>query len=77
MAQVPKYPFRVITTKHLGDRLTTEQKNYETLPAAMSWRDIVLGKARVKKVEIVMVIDESTPSHRDPLELVRAAVNDH
>lgn len=69
MARIPKYPFRVLVTMLAGGRgengplLRQEWHNYETLPGAYGYREIALRKRATKKVEIVLVIDESTPSH--------------
>jgi hypothetical protein len=65
MARVPKYPYRVLVSKRLGANLTLESHNYETLPGAWAYRNIALGQNRTARVEIVAVLDESTPSHRD------------
>lgn len=64
MARVPLYAYRVIVSKRLGDKLTIESHNYETLPGAWAYRDIALSQSRTTKVEIVVVLDESTPTHR-------------
>src|SRR5262252_7679297 len=64
MARVPKYCYRVLTTKRLGTQQTLESHNFETLPGAIAFREIALGKERTVRVEVVMVLDESTPSHR-------------
>lgn len=63
MARIPKYPYRVVTTIRMGEQLRSECHNYETLIAAMSYRDIALHKQFTRKVEILCVLDESTPSH--------------
>jgi hypothetical protein len=65
MAMIPKYAYRVIVSKKLGESLTLESHNYETLPGAWAFREIALGQQRTCKVEVVAVLDVSTPSHRD------------
>lgn len=63
MARVPRYPYRVIVAKRIGDALQLEQYNEENLIGAMVRRTAELTKARVTRVEICMVLDESTPAH--------------
>lgn len=68
MARVPAYPYRTITTVMNGPSGTqqrVEQHNYTNLPGAWAARDIALRKRNTKKVEVVMVLDESTPGHAD------------
>lgn len=67
MARVPALPYRVIVTRNpVGDRMPQiENHNYPDLPGAMTYRDIALRKMTTRKVEVVMVLDESTPAHRD------------
>jgi hypothetical protein len=63
VARVPKYPFRVVMHYKLGDRLVREQHNYENLAGAIAFREIALRKPRTVKIEVMVVLDESTPSH--------------
>jgi len=65
MARVPKYAYRVIVSKRLGTNLTSESHNYETLPGAFAFRAIALNQQRTTRVEVLAVLDESTPAHRD------------
>jgi len=65
MAMIPKYAYRVIVSKKLGESLNLETHNFETLPGAFGYREIALGQQRTCKVEVVAVLDVSTPSHRD------------
>jgi hypothetical protein len=58
---IPKYAYRVYVLTRNGGDLHSENHNYETLSAAVDFRDIALRKPRTKKVEIVCVLDESTP----------------
>ena len=62
MALVPKCPFRVNLYSRLGDHLRIEHHNYETLRGAMSYRDALLTRPRTTRVEVLMVLDESTPT---------------
>lgn len=66
MARVPAYPYRVIVTKRpagLGGNLQFETHNYASLPGAWAYRDIALRRPNTRKVEVLMVLDESTPDH--------------
>ena len=69
MARVPSLPFRVIVSKRTGigtaAGLSFETHDYPDLPGAWSYRDTALRRPNTRKVEIVMVLDESTPDHRD------------
>ena len=66
MARIPAYPYRVIVTRtNGGAQQHIETHNYANLPGAWAFRDIALRKQNTKRVETVMVIDESTPSQRD------------
>jgi len=68
MALVPKCPFRVNLYSRLGDHLRIEHHNYETLRGAMSYRDALLTRPRTTRVEVLMVLDESTPTHKEPAD---------
>lgn len=67
MARVPKFAFRVVAfvkTHNIDGRgVRQEQHNYETLPGAWAYRTIALAKPLTQRVEVLMVIDESTPTH--------------
>jgi hypothetical protein len=63
MARVPKYAFRVVLMAVAAEGTRQENHNFETLVAAMTARDMYLRQRRTKKVELWMVLDESTPSH--------------
>lgn len=65
MARVPKYAYRVNVWRKLGTSVTLESHNYETLPGAWAYREIALGAQRTTRVEVMAVLDESTPYHRD------------
>lgn len=66
MARVPSLPYRTIVTKKAVNGIPQfEQHNYESLPGAWAYRDTALRRPNTKKVEIVMVLDESTPGHPD------------
>ena len=68
MALVPKCPFSVNLYSRLGDHLRIEHHNYETLRGAMSYRDALLTRPRTTRVEVLMVLDESTPTHKEPAD---------
>lgn len=76
MARVPSHPFRVIVHKSNGNGSlipNAEQHNYTSLPGAIAYRDIALCRPNTRKVEVVMVLDESTPTHREePAGHIRA-----
>lgn len=63
MARIPTYPFRVIATFKVGERQIVETHNYPNLPGAWAYREIALRKHNCRRVEVVVVIDEATPSH--------------
>lgn len=65
MSRVPSCPFRCIVTRQIANgEQKTEQHNHATLVEAWADREVRLQKTSTKKVEVVMVIDESTPAHR-------------
>lgn len=78
MSRVPAYPFRCIVTRKLRDLSgiacqTIEQHNYATLAGAWDYRNIMLARSDTYKVEIIMVIDESTPTHhRNETQAIRS-----
>lgn len=65
MSRIPSFPFRcVITRKPVGDNQPAiETHNYSNLAGAIAYRDIALRKQSTKRVEVVAVLDESTPGH--------------
>jgi hypothetical protein len=66
MSRVPTYPFRVVVTKMVGtNQQLIENHNYTSLAGAIAYREIALRKRMTKRVEVLMVLDESTPSHKD------------
>lgn len=67
MSRIPSYPFRVIVIKKsVGNAPPqTETHNYAGLAGAITYRDTALRRPNTKRVEIHVVIDESTPSYRD------------
>lgn len=68
MSRIPSYPYRcVVHRKPLspGSYPVPENHNYVNLAGAIAYRDIALRKQSTRKVEILMVMDESTPSHRE------------
>lgn len=67
MPRVPT-PFRVVVTTRVGSdgsRQIIESHNYASLAGAITYRDIALKKRNTRRVEVLMVLDESTPSHRE------------
>lgn len=61
----PKAAFRVIVYVRAGERQHLESHNYDNLAGAIAYRNIALTKRWTRKVEVTMVIDESSPSHPD------------
>lgn len=58
---IPKYPFAVEVTYHLGgDRMERRIKNYETLDGAHSYSSFMLRKGPVKRVRVMVVIDDTS-----------------
>lgn len=71
MARIPPHPYRVVVHKKSvngGTQPPLEQHNYETLPGAIAYRGIALRRPNTRKVEIMLVIDESTPDQQDEPE---------
>jgi hypothetical protein len=65
MSRIPSYPFRVVVYRELaGGNQQTEQHNHSTLPGAYEKRDVELSKKTTRKVELLFVLDETTPAHR-------------
>jgi hypothetical protein len=62
-SMVPKYCYRVVVTSRNGLRLLQQSRNYETLPGAMAFREIKLGKPMVTRVEVLAVLDEAVRSN--------------
>jgi hypothetical protein len=65
MARVPALPYRVTVTVKVGTGIRIENHNSPDLPGAWAARDIALRKPHTKKVEVTIILDESTPDHRD------------
>ena len=63
MARVPKYAFRVLVYLRIGEHVRMESHNYENLIGAMVYRDIAIRKPHTRKVEILAVLDESSPAY--------------
>lgn len=61
----PKAAFRVIVYIRAGERQWMESHNYDNLAGAMAYRNIALCKKFTRKVETLMVLDESSPNHKD------------
>ena len=81
MSRIPSFPFRVMVTKKPMHGSTVlppiENHNYESLAGAISYRDTALCRPNTRKVEVVMVLDETTPStnRSNGNGLLAAAVN--
>ena len=68
MARIPALPYRVVVHKKpmsSGALPPVEQHNYSSLPGATSYRDTALRRPNTKRVEVILVLDESTPDHRE------------
>lgn len=69
MSRIPSFPYRcVVYRKPLAGgsaRPVPENHNYTNLAGAIAYREIALRKGSTHKVEIIMVMDESTPSQRE------------
>lgn len=65
MSRIPNFPFRCIVTKKAVGTAQPQQENhnYTNFAGAVAYREIALRKQNTKKVEIVMVMDETTPAH--------------
>lgn len=65
MSRIPFYPFRTVVIKRpVGEgQPQVENHNYQNLAGAIAYRDIALRRPNTKRVEVVMVLDESTPGH--------------
>ena len=60
MSRIPLYAYRVVVHVELaGGNRRQEQHNYSSLAGAVAYREIALRKRHTKKVEILMVIDET------------------
>lgn len=66
MSRIPSYPFRcVVYRKPIvgGSYPPAENHNYANLAGAIAYREIALRKGTTRKVEIVVIMDESSPAH--------------
>jgi hypothetical protein len=80
MSRIPNFPFRVLVTKRPMAGSTqlppVENHNYENMAGAIAYRDVALRRPNTKLVQIVMVLDETSPSNhfdRDGLPINLAA----
>lgn len=66
MSRIPSHPFRVVVNRKrvAGIEQPAEWHNYTTLAGAIAYRDIVLRKPSTHKVSVFVVIDETTPEHK-------------
>lgn len=85
MARIPDLPYRVVVHVEVAKGKPWQQHNhnYATLPGATAFREIALNKPLTRKVEVVMVLDVSTPTHRHDTtpgkdrETIRAQRSEH
>ena len=84
MSRIPNFPFRVLVTKKPMAGSTqlppVENHNYGELAGAIAYRDTALRRPNTKMVEVVFVLDQTTPmNHRDRAsvgdDLLTAAIN--
>lgn len=76
-SRVPALPYRVVVTVRVGTGIRVENHNYPDLPGAWAYRDTALRKPQTKKVELSLIIDESTPTHRDSAVVAFNGHKDH
>lgn len=73
MSRIPTFPFRVLVHKKAmgsGQLPPVEIHNYTSFAGAVTYRTIALRRPNTRLVEIVMVIDETTPaSYREDEEV--------
>lgn len=61
MSRIPLYAYRVVVHVEIaGGKRRQEQHNYNTFAGAVAYREIALRKRFTRKVEVLMVIDETT-----------------
>jgi hypothetical protein len=67
MSRIPSLPYRVVVHKRAVGLQppVPENHNYDNLPGAFAYRDIALRRSNTRKVETILVLDESTPDHKD------------
>lgn len=69
MSRIPNFPFRCIVYKKpmAGSQHVppAENHNYANLAGAIAYRAIALRRPQTKRVEVIMVMDESSPGHED------------
>lgn len=65
MSRIPATAYRVIVYIRAGERQWMESHNYTNLAGAIAYRNIALSKKFTRKVETLVVLDESSPSHKD------------
>jgi hypothetical protein len=74
MSRLPNYPFRVCVHKKPMNGSTqlppVENHNYAVMAGAISYRDIALRRPNTRLVEVLVVLDETTPNlHRENVVL--------
>lgn len=72
MARIPTYAYRVIVQrKPVGSNPPQiETHNYTDLPGAMVYRAIALSKHTTRRVEVCLVLDESTPDYQHSADTI-------
>jgi hypothetical protein len=78
MSRVANFPFRVVITRKPMAGSTQlpplETHNYENLAVAIAYRDTALRRSNTRLVQIVCVLDETSPTnHRDEHFVVNMA----
>ena len=72
MSRLPSYPFRVLVYKNGTINMEIETHNYQAMAGAIAYREIALRRPNTKLVEIVVVLDETTPTNH--LSVLTAAM---
>jgi hypothetical protein len=66
MSRLPTFPYRCVVFKKpmsgSHQMPPPENHNYQNLAGAIAYRAIALRRPSTKRVEIIMVLDESTPA---------------
>jgi len=65
---VPTFPYRV-TVFQGKPGCHPEQRNFETLTEAITFRERALRKGGTQKTELAMVLDETSAAHGEALNL--------
>jgi hypothetical protein len=68
-----KYPFQIRVTHKVGDKLLMRTHHYETLIAAATSSQVFLRKVGVRRIEILMVLEDIALSNHSDIEQLFAA----